>query len=290
MKLYANLHLHSTHSDGGYAPNELVRIAKKEGYRAIALTDHDTVSGWSEFKEACQKEDMEYLCGTEFSVPGDSRFERGAHIVGFHFDPEYPEMKEYLKALGETATERAKGLANLAIEAGVLKGITWDEVVEFNKGVTWFCGVHVDLLLKAKGITAPEKNKFYREHKDEFASIQCFKTIEETIKLIHDAGGIAIVAHPSGSFGCLDYIDAFVEFGIDGMEVWHHDLNDEEQKVAYKIALEKNLYISGGSDHHGLCSYPHYRHEKDNRAYSDYCSAGTTKEYFEEIVNRKKDR
>ena len=65
MKLYANLHTHSNHSDGPYSPEKLVQIAKAEGYKAIALTDHDTATGFAQLEAACLKEGMEYIfCST----------------------------------------------------------------------------------------------------------------------------------------------------------------------------------------------------------------------------------
>ena len=69
MKIYANMHTHSNHSDGGYEPWELARAAKKEGYGAVALTDHDTVTGYRELKEECDKLGLETIIGVEFS-PG----------------------------------------------------------------------------------------------------------------------------------------------------------------------------------------------------------------------------
>ena len=69
MKLYANLHTHSTHSDGGFTPKQLARAAKKEGYSALALTDHDTVTGYTELREECEKLGLETIFGAEFSSP-----------------------------------------------------------------------------------------------------------------------------------------------------------------------------------------------------------------------------
>ena len=82
-------------------------------------------------------------------------------------------------------------------------------------------------------------------------------------------GGFAIVAHPHNQ---LDDIDYLMECGIVGLEVYHHDLTEEEQKRALKIALEKGLFISGGSDHYGLCggcysSYPTEEELKRSRHY-----------------------
>ena len=87
MKQYANLHLHSTHSDGVYTPAELVRIAKDEGYRALALTDHDTTTGNADMRRECEAAGLDFIFGCEFSSPWRER-RINFHIVGFDFDPE----------------------------------------------------------------------------------------------------------------------------------------------------------------------------------------------------------
>ena len=71
MKFYANLHMHSTHSDGKYSPKELAKIAYDEGYRAAAVTDHDTATAYPEFKAACDELGMECIFGVEFTAPSD---------------------------------------------------------------------------------------------------------------------------------------------------------------------------------------------------------------------------
>ena len=68
MKYYANLHTHSTHSDGKYTPAQLARMALEEGYGAVAVTDHDTVTGYGELKAECDKLGLETVFGAEFSA------------------------------------------------------------------------------------------------------------------------------------------------------------------------------------------------------------------------------
>ena len=68
MKMYANLHNHTTHSDGVYSPEEIVKVAKAEGYSAIAVSDHDTATAYPYLKAACEKENMECIFAVEFSI------------------------------------------------------------------------------------------------------------------------------------------------------------------------------------------------------------------------------
>lgn len=299
MKMYANLHIHSTHSDGKYTPTELARVAAKEGYKAAALTDHDTITGYPEFKAECDKLGLECIFGAEFSAPcdcfkkPDGRRE-SFHITAYHFDPEYPEMKEYLRQMGVRETDQTRVLFERGLKEGLISSITWDEVLEYNKGVAWLCNEHVFRAMKAKGLVTDLDytnffNTLFGSRRREVPPAYPFKNADELIKLIRDAGGIALVAHPTKQ---LQYIDALINMGITGLEVWHPSLTEEEKDEAYKIGLEKGLFISGGSDHSGLCGgeYSSFKNPETCEFYIEPCSAGTTKEYFDEIKNAKLNR
>ena len=151
MKVYANLHTHSTHSDGVYSPVELAEEGLKEGYRAIVLTDHDTVSGTEEMMAACRTRGIECMLGIEFSTVYMKRG-CGMHITAFHFDPEYPAMKEYLQALSKRESEQTRILFERGVDIGYIKNISWNDVLEYNKGITWLCNEHVFRAMKAKGL------------------------------------------------------------------------------------------------------------------------------------------
>lgn len=290
MKFYANLHTHSNHTDGPDDPATLVRIAKEEGYKAIALTDHDVASGFAQMKQACEELGMEYIFAAEFTVQEPKAY----HIVAFDFDPEYPEMKKYLEDMAIRETDNTWKCFNEGVENGNITGITWEEVLEFNKGKAWLCNNQVYDAMMAKGIAKKEDfaawfQKNYKEQRLKYPPIRQFKTLEELVALIKAAGGIAVVAHPAGQ---LDDIDWLMSVGIEGMEVWHPDLSAEEKERAYAIALEKNLYISGGSDHSGLCggyycNCPKGMDIKDYGLYLEPCSVGTTEQYFREIKERR---
>ena len=300
-KLYANLHTHSTHSDGGYSPRQLAQAAKKEGYGAIAVTDHDVATGYPELRDECEKLGMECIFGAEFSSPSTmlaekSMMEATFHIVGFHFDPEYPAMKQYLEDMAIREREQTHVLFDRGVKLGKLKGIEWEEVLEYNKGIAWICNDHLWRALLAKGLmTKADRGWFWEElfgdHRYEVPPHREFKQEHEIIQLIRDAGGIAILAHPHEQ---LCHMDALIEMGIEGLEVWHHLLDDAEREAALKMAYERNLYISGGSDHHGLCS-GYYEGAvvdriEDFQYYAPELSFGTTKQYFEEIKNRQLNR
>ena len=292
MKLYANLHLHSAHSDGPYTPKQLVSVARDEGYCALALTDHDTVSGCGQMEAACNELGMEFIFGAEFTVKEPHHF----HIVGFDFNPNYQPMREYLACLSEKETHQTRVLFERAIQDGGISGITWQEVLDYNRGITWLCNNHVFAAMKAKGLVRQSEYMefFHKNYGAKRSTVQSDirqKTAGERIELIHKAGGIAVLAHPNNQ---LQYVPMLIEAGLDGIEVWHPDLKKEQQLEAFELALRQNLFISGGSDHSGLCggyydSYPSREALLASNHYIQPMSAGTTREFFNELKTRKKD-
>lgn len=298
MDFYANLHMHSTHSDGVYSPAELVAIAKAEGYKALAITDHDVATAYPQLKKACDEAGMDCIFGAEFSSPSELlKGHRGLsstfHITAFHFDPQYPAMKEYLSAMSQRETDQTEYIFERGIKRGTLWGISWKDVLEFNRGITWLCNDHVFRTMLHHGVLGPKDYpKFYADNwadKSDVPPSRPFKPVEEIIALIREAGGIAMVAHPHEQ---LQYLDILMEMGLEGLEAWHPDLLPEEREKAYQLALEKGLYISGGSDHSGLCGgqYQFFDHPEECEYYLPPRSVGTTYEYFMEIKNGKLNR
>ena len=293
MELYANLHLHSTHSDGKYTPAELVRVAKAEGYRALAIADHDTATAYPELKRAADAEGMECIFAVEFSVNKPKNY----HIVGFDFDPEYPPMKKYLEDMAVRQTDNTYGVFTEGVEKGYFRGITWEEILEYNSGIKWLCNEHIFNAMVDRGLVERCDymewfNKYVRDQRGHYPPSIPFKTLPEIVKMIKDAGGFAVAAHLFRPYGSLDYIDELVECGVEGIEVLHPDLPHEEQERAIRIALERGLFVSGGSDHSGLCGgcYSGFSSEeelKKSPLYIPERSAGAVKEFFDEIKNRR---
>lgn len=291
MKMYANLHTHSTHSDGGLTPAEVARVAKEYGYGAIAVTDHDTATGFPELKAECDKIGMETIFGAEFTAPSKLLEDPKAtfHIVGFHFDPEYPAMKQYLADCAETETHQTRVLFERGLKLGLLKDIEWEEVLEYNKGVAWLCNNHLFRVLLAKGLlTEADHGWYFRElfgkHKKEVPPLHPFKQEHEMIQLIRDAGGIAILAHPKDQ---LQYMEPLMEMGIEGLEVWNYYLPRNQEFEAINLAYDKGLYISGGTDHYSRCDGYYGENPIRSKSFVPPLSCGTPKLFFEEIRDRK---
>ena len=293
MNVYANLHLHSIHSDGKYTPQELVNVAKAEGYKALAIADHDTASAYPELKRAAQEAGMECLFAVEFSVVAP----KNCHVVAFDFDPQYPPMKKYLEDMALRQTDNTRLCFEEGVEKGYFAGISWDEILEYNKGVKWLCNEHVFNAMLSKGLV--EKcnymawfQAYFCEQRGHYPPSIDFLTLDRLVPLVKEAGGFVILAHPNGK---LDDIDSYLEYGIEGIEVLHPDLSEEERDRAVRIALERDLFVSGGSDHSGLCggcysAFPSKEELMRSPWFIPEMSAGVTRGFYEEIKSRKINR
>ena len=291
LKLYASLHLHSTHSDGVYTPAELAEVGKNEGYGALALTDHDTVTGNADMKRECEARGLECIFGVEFTTHSPV-LDRDFHMTAYHFDPEYPEMKEYLWQMSERETDQTRQLFKRGVEIGYIKDITWEEVLEYNKGVSWLCNDHVFRAMKAKGlVTDLDYHDFFYTcfgpHRSEIPPKYPFMNAEELIPLVHRAGGIILIAHPHTQLDCLEYL---VSLGLDGTEIWSSNLDGRERRCALELARKYDLFVGGGSDHEGILGgeYIHYEKPEESPIWFLPCTLGTTKFFFEEIRDAKK--
>ena len=290
MRLFANLHAHSTHSDGVYSPKELVRVAAEEGYRAVAVTDHDTATGYPELAAACRGKGLDSIFGVEFTGPSD--FARATyHIVGFGFDPSHPKMAEYLRGMSFREADQTRILFERGLSIGFLHDVTWQEVLDFNDGISWLCNEHVFRLMKAKGLAVdtdyPEFFKtVYGPHRGEVPPAYPFLPAHELIALIREAGGVAVLAHPHGQ---LTHVPRLLEYGLSGVEVWHHLLTDEERKDALDVAEQYGLLVSGGEDHDGLCGgeYARFEHPEETKYWIEPLSCGTTEFFFRELLKGK---
>jgi hypothetical protein len=200
-------------------------------------------------------------------------------------------MKEYLAQRSFCEAEQTRILFERGLAEGLLHGIAWEEVLEYNKGVTWLCNNHVFNTMKAKGLATDldYMNFFhtvYGKKRGEVKPPYEFKPIDRMLRLIRDAGGFAVVAHPHRQ---LHAIPELIEMGLSGLEVWHHLLTPEERLEALAIAKEHKLFISGGSDHDGLCGgyYSSFENPEESEFYVPECSCGTTEFFFNEIKSRK---
>ena len=255
--MFANLHMHSTFSDGQYTPDELCALAQKQGHKAIALTDHDTCKGSYFMHRAARKHGLLCLTGTEFDADG---FGTHFHIVGLDFDTNNDKITELFKKTSSRELIRTKILFDRSKENGWLKDkdITWEDVTARYPHNDYLCNNQIFVTLLEKGMATEDQYMDFfpdfgwREDREaELAPIinRPMPTVEETIEAINYSGGVAILAHPHEQ---LEYIPKLVKLGLKGVEINHSMLTEEEKTLLPEIADKYNLYKSGGTDHEGV--------------------------------------
>ena len=246
---FANLHLHSTYSDGTLTPEQLVYIGKSLGYKALALTDHETDGGTEAFARTAEKEGIDTLLGVEFY----GMFEGfNLHLTALDFDKDNPILRKLISERLEIHHEVTRQRVLLGIEKGYIDGVTWDDVERYNDEGSWFCAASLVRAYRALRIPMPE-GWHERIWKSEVAqAIPIYTpTAERVIKAVRAADGIIAIAHP---YKRTHLIPQLVELGLNGVEVSHPDNKDDTPELALAAAKTYNLYHCGGTDHTGAMS------------------------------------
>lgn len=253
--LFANCHFHSKFSDGEYYPEELARLARRQGYRAVMLTDHDTVRGNWFMQKAARMEGLLSLSACEFTVDGPGYH---PHLLGVDFNPDHPAMRALLARASVKSTERTRLLFEAGLERGTLRrGVTWQDVLNSRPYNDYFCNNQVFDLMVERGIYQPEEySEFFHTNfiwkiDATIPAIGQLKNpgLEETVQIILKAGGVPVVAHPHG---LQRYADELVEMGVMGFETCHPEINDEDIAFFDAYCDEHRLYKLGGTDHFGV--------------------------------------
>lgn len=242
----ADMHIHTTSSDGLLEPEEVVEWAKKKNIDVIAITDHDSVDGIDRALKAGEKLGIEVIPGLEMSC---THKDEEVHITGLFIDYKNNELKDRLLSLSESRTLRGKQIVDKLNEINI--DISYEDVLkEANCGSVG--KPHVARVLVKKNIVKDSEEAFSKYlAKDRVADIPRAKiSVKEATNLIHNAGGIAILAHP-GLIKNKNIPLELIYKGIDGMEVIHSIHTDDTVERIGKIVKEKNLLKSAGSDCHG---------------------------------------
>jgi len=242
----ADLHCHTTASDGLLPPGDLIRLAAEKGLRAIAVTDHDTTLGWAEAEEAAKQYRLVLLKGIEINTDWEGK---EVHILGYGMDNQDSTLKLRLADIQEKRVARIKKILQKLDAIGY--HITFSEVMQFVKGQS--AGrPHVAQIMLKKGFVTSVKEAF-----DKYlrigapAYVPRYKlTPVQAIQIIREAGGVAVIAHPGAQ--CLEKeINEWVKAGLQGIEVIHPDHSFEDNIRYRMIAEQLDLIATGGSDYHG---------------------------------------
>lgn len=289
-KKFGNMHFHTEHSDNMRSIEKVVRLAKEEGYKGLAITDHDTITGWGEFSEICKQEGMEYILGAEFY---GMAFGVSFHLVSYDFDPENVLIKELLENGKIREQYKTRTRFELAVQRGVIQGITWDEVVEYNKGINFLYHAHVSRAMEAKGVMTPELKKNFRVENftSQGAPIPALykaPDAKDVIEIVKAAGGVTFMAHP-GYQDREEYMTPMIELGVHGIELWHPSNKHETYEEIAELIKKHNLYTGGGTDHHGhMEGRPDFDPNKAENAVRSipYAMFGVTEGEFRQLKER----
>jgi hypothetical protein len=245
----ADIHLHSTASDGHFSPAELVSLAVNLGLEVISLTDHDTVDGIAPaLAAAAEFPQLEVIPGIELSTDTPHN---EVHILGYFIDYQDSELRERLSRLRHSREIRAQKmvakLANLGIE------IDWQRVQQL-AGSGSFGRPHLAQAMLEKGYISSNKEAFLRYiGRDGPAYVEREKlTPSEAVAMIVKANGLPVLAHPREIDGLEALITQLQKEGLVGMEAYYNGYSPQTVRYLASIAHKYNLIACGGSDYHGL--------------------------------------
>jgi len=244
---YVDLHLHSNASDGSDAPATVVRRAAHLGFRAIALTDHDTVAGLAEAEGAARNHGLAFLNGTEISAVFDRR---ELHVVGLGIRPDDPPLSAALEKLQQDRAARADAIVDRLNRLGV----PIDRAQVQARAAGGAIGrIHIAQALHALGVSRTVQQAF-DQYIGKGRRAYVAKTAlpcADAVDLIHAARGLAFVAHPGIGATTHKLLPRLLALPFDGIEAYHSNHTPGQVTAFTCLAEERGLLISGGSDCHG---------------------------------------
>jgi hypothetical protein len=244
---FVDLHLHSHFSDGTYWPEELAAHAQRCGLAAIALTDHDSVEGCPATAQACAAAGVEFIAGTELTAEQDGN---ELHLLGYFINTQNPS---FLSQIARFQSVRQNRIREMVARLNQLKLPLSAEAVFALANCQAPGRPHVARALVQAGLCANLDEAFERFlKKNRPAWVPKFKmSAGEAIGLIHQAEGVAVLAHP-GLNRTDQVIPSMVEAGLDGIECFHTKHSTATSEHYLGLADRFHLLVTGGSDCHGM--------------------------------------
>lgn len=245
----ADLHCHSICSDGATSIENIFRLAKLNGLKAIAITDHDTFLGIEKAKRASESHNVRLISGVEISTFDYSR-NRMVHLLCYNCKK--PELFNEIFEI--TAQNRYNAVMGALEKISTRYSIDKEMVEELAGESSTVFKSHIMQALMIAGYTDKMYGDLFKElfsWKTGFAKTDIvYPDVYEIIDLIHKAGGVAVLAHPS-VYDTIPAIPSLIEAGIDGIECWYPRATAEDTKILLEYTEKHSLLRTGGTDFHG---------------------------------------
>jgi predicted metal-dependent phosphoesterase TrpH len=247
---FVDLHTHSTASDGILPPEQVIEAAHRCGLSALALTDHDTIGGVQAARAAGERLGIRVISGVELSA---FHHDHEVHVLALHLT-HLEALEQRLGELQVLRHTRARKIVDKLNLLGI--PLTIDEVLEQSNGGA-VGRPHVARALIARGVVHDFKDAFMRYLGGSGSAFVPKErlSIEDAIAIAHEAGALAIWAHP-GEAGRRDRVEPLIAAGLDGLEIRHPSHSPEDIKRLQALTDFFGLVPSGGSDWHGANEGP----------------------------------
>lgn len=244
---FADLHLHTYFSDGTFTPEELAGNGARLGFAALALTDHDSVEGCERMGDACAAAGIEFIPGAELTAEYDHT---EVHILGYFLDT---ENKTLLTEIARFQSVRQQRIHEMVARLNGMDVPLKIESVFALANCKSPGRPHVARALVKAGLVShldEAFERFLKKNRPAWVPKARVSAVE-SIDLIHQAGGLAVMAHP-GLNRTDEIIPALVDAGLDGIECFHTKHSTAMSERYLQIAEKFNLLVTGGSDCHGF--------------------------------------
>jgi len=267
----ADLHVHSTASDGTDPPAEVMRRAARAGLDVVALTDHDTVAGHAEARAAAGP--VALLPGMELSCRLDGR---SLHMLAYLFDADQPEVAAELARIRDDRVLRARAMVDKLAGLGV--DVSWGQVAAI-AGQAVVGRPHIARAMADSGAIASPREAFTRDWIADGGRAYVGRYALDPVRaidLVRAAGGVTVLAHPRAgrdTWVTNEQITRLAAVGLAGLEVFHPDQSEAERARLIALAHDLALVPTGGSDDHGsLTGYRLGGETTSGEAYQDLLS------------------
>ena len=241
-----DLHLHTTKSDGNLTPSQLIKLIDKTNLKIISITDHDNINGLEEArKEVDLRENLTLINGIELSTTNNKD---EIHILGYFIDVHSKKLIDKIKELKMQRIESSKKIISLLKKKNIF--LSWEEIYSKTSGI-------IGRPHLARAMIKQNYVKSINEAFEKYLNDETIKNIIkykintfDAIRLILDAGGLPVIAHPKSINSLNNQIDKLVDAGLSGIEVYAEKYGQITQSYYLKICEKYNLIPTGGTDYH----------------------------------------